>query len=145
MTGPAIIERDIPASAAEVFAALTTVAGMNAWLAPHHYRVFDLAADIREGGRYRAGIGEEANREIVSGDFVEIAAPGRLRISWCWPDSDPADVSLVDFDLSPAGAATRVTVTHGGCRSDAQRESRVRAWTSCLAKLVQWVERTPGE
>ena len=145
MTGPARIVRDIVAPHATVFAALSSVEGMEAWLAPHRYSVFDLVADICEGGSYRAAIGDEGNREIVTGDYIEITPPHRLRISWCWPDTDPADVSLIDIDLLQVGAVTRVAVSHGGCRSDGQRQSRVRAWTSCLDKLAAWTECAPGQ
>lgn len=136
---PAMSTCDIPASPATVHAAFTTPEGIRAWLAPHQYRVFDLIADVRKGGSYTARIGDDSGQETVTGHYMEISAGRRIVFTWSWPDLGAADVSQVEIRLAALAGGTRVQVRHGGAASEAQRQSRIRAWSSCLDKLTAWV------
>ncbi|PZU06399.1 SRPBCC domain-containing protein [Sphingomonas sp.] len=139
--GSVRIERLIAAPPSAVFETLLNPDAMRHWLAPHHFRVLDLDMTAREGGTYRAVIGEEADNGIVTGCFEKLVPGRHVRISWCWPDIDTDDVSHVDMHLSVVSPGTLLALTHDNHRSEEQRQARSRAWASCIGKLSDWLAR----
>ena len=109
MAFPDRIERtvEIAHPPAEVWAALTTAAGLGAWFGQ------EATIDLRPGGAQVRWTGEGFTADMRVERVEEPAVFG-----FTWPISGlPADDprrTYVEFTLEPAGAGTRLTVVESG-------------------------------
>jgi uncharacterized protein YndB with AHSA1/START domain len=91
--------------------------------------------DPRPGGTFRV----EANgRDVVLGEFVEIAPPHRVVFTWGFEGTDPFVASgstRVEVILQPDGDGTLLTLLHHGL-PDAARDAHGDGWTHYLARLA---------
>jgi uncharacterized protein YndB with AHSA1/START domain len=77
------LERLLPATVAEVFAAWTDPTLMAKWLAPTGYA--EVETDLRVGGQFRVTmIGDDVRLEH-SGEYLLIDPPRRLSFTWRSP------------------------------------------------------------
>lgn len=136
------VDWTLPVAPAHAYRALLDEEAVRHWLAPHAYRVYDLVVEARVGGGYRAMIGTDEKKSAICGNYLSLEPARHVRLSWCWPQLDPDDVSHVDIWLEGCEAGTRVRLEHEGHHSEDQRQSRIRAWTSCLTKLEAWIDAT---
>jgi uncharacterized protein YndB with AHSA1/START domain len=129
-----VVERHVPGSTEDVFAAWTSADGLARWWWPHiadtTYRF-----EARAGGSYEirsaaAGIG-------VKGEVREIDAPHRLRFTWRWLNDGVAEAEEpVDVELAPDGAGgTRVMVRHVLDDAADQGDGIREGWESVLGRL----------
>jgi uncharacterized protein YndB with AHSA1/START domain len=141
MTSLTLVRR-IAARPVIVFDALTTPEGIAAWWGPDDFPARVAQADARPGGcfrvRFRTLDGEEHE---CSGEYLEVARPERLVMSWRWtvggePEEFGRD-SRIEIALRPIEEGTELTFTHAGLRSAASRSSHAHGWTHSLAKLAR--------
>lgn len=134
------LERTLSAPADTVFRALTEPAELARWYGPSdEYTVEVHTWDCQPGGQYRISMKHVGgNVHTVGGEFREVRPGRRLSYTWAWEQQPPLD-TLVVFDLAPAGAGTRLTLTHSGFPSTEVSGEHQKGWTGCLDRLMQAV------
>lgn len=125
-----------------VFAAWTEPELLRTWWAARHgWATSSVAVDLRAGGAYRLSMCDPLAEEeyTVSGEYLEIAPPERLRYTWRWEGEADimrgSEATVVTVDFVDEGATTRVTVTHEGFADDGIAGLHGEGWTGCLDNL----------
>jgi uncharacterized protein YndB with AHSA1/START domain len=141
MTSVTLMRR-IRARPSIVFEALTKPDGIAEWWGPDAGPVLLAETDVRIGGRFRVRFRTVDGTEHEStGEYLEIAEPKRLVMSWQWTsggESDEgAEVSRIEIDLKPIDTGTEITLTHARLRTEVSRASHERGWAGALDKLVR--------
>lgn len=133
--GELVVERMIEAPVDAVWEAWTTASGLATWWWTG-WEDTSFEIDLRIGGRYRitapsVGVG-------VSGEFVELAPPHHLVMTWVWEDADGnGPVERVTVDLTDDGAFTVVRVHHSGPWATAESAADYeQGWNHVLAALA---------
>lgn len=127
------IERMIPATIEDVFAAWTDPKTMAQWLSPTGQAVVE--ADLRVGGRFHltmAGDGVQIDHE---GEYVTIEPPRFLAFTWRSPYTKGIN-SMVRVTLEAHDGATRLLLVHEGLPDEAA-ESHRGGWASIFDRLVE--------
>lgn len=125
---PLVREIFIAAPPERVFAFLVDPAKMVRWIGVH------VELDARPGGILRI---DPNGRDVASGKVLEVVPSARLVFTWGWENSAhgvPPGSTVVEFDLAPEGAGTRLTLTHRDL-PDATREDHGTGWTHYLGRL----------
>jgi uncharacterized protein YndB with AHSA1/START domain len=136
MDSSIVVERTVPASPELVYRAWLETDQLARWWWPHlhdtTYRV-----DPRAGGTYEfrsdaAGIG-------VTGEYRELVADRRLRMTWVWLDGGvPESEEPVVVDLVRAtDGGTVVTVRHELTDPERQGQDIRRGWEDVLERLAR--------
>jgi uncharacterized protein YndB with AHSA1/START domain len=136
--------RRIAARPSIVFEALSTEEGMTSWWGPDDFPVLEAKADVQVGGhfqvRFRAMDGVE---HVCVGEFLEIARPTRIVMSWQWkfgseaPEMEMENVSRVELHLRAIDTGTELTLIHAALRDEASARSHEGGWNGALDKLVR--------
>lgn len=126
------LERVLPASAEDVFAAWTDPALMARWLSPIGHAEVD--ADVRLGGHFRVVMVAEGARIEHTGEYLALDPPRLLSFTWQSPYTGPAP-SVVTVSLAPEGEGTRLVLVHERLPS-ASVESHAGGWGSILDNLA---------
>jgi uncharacterized protein YndB with AHSA1/START domain len=147
MTSLTLVRR-IAARPAIVFDALTTPDGIACWWGPDDGPVLLAETDIRVGGRFRVRFRMlDGSEHESSGEYLEVAKPVRLVMSWCWTrGGDPEEAgekSRVEIDLRPIDAGTELTFTHSRLQSESSRDSHQWGWNGALDKLTRYLTADP--
>lgn len=103
------IERLLPASIEDVFAALTDPGSMAHWLSPTGRA--EVEADVRVGGQLRVVMIGDDTRIEHTGEYLEVDAPRQLSFTWRSPHTGEYP-SIVTVTLSPNGDTTRLLLIH---------------------------------
>ena len=123
------ISRTLPAPPERVWAALTEAEQLRDWFWPSGFET-TVSADPRVGGRYRIASGP---RELaVGGEYLEVAAPHRLVLSWQWDGEETR--STVRIDLLGNEHGSGLVLTHEGLPPDAV-PGHQQGWSDCLDRL----------
>jgi len=132
------MQQRVRASVSRVWTAWTTAAGLSEWWW-NHWPDVEIDVDLRVGGSYRfaaprAGI-------VVTGTYLEIREPTRLRFTWEWTDSDSHQTGeTVEVRLTDEDGSTRVSLTHLGPWTDeTARQSYREGWAFVLRGLAEVV------
>ena len=127
------LERVLPASVEDVFAAWTTSSVMARWLSPTGRA--DVEADVRVGGHLRVTMIGDDQRIEHTGEFRELDPPRLL--SFTWRSAYTGDVpSLVTVRLSPhPDGGTHLVLVHEQLPDDAAA-SHAGGWTAILDRLL---------
>jgi len=139
--------RQVAARPAVLFEALTTSEGVAAWWSPFDLPVTATEVDARIGGIFRVRFpspdGEE--NEAV-GEYLELAPPSRLAMSWRWVDGgvagDLGHTSRIEIELRPVEGGSELTVTHSDLRDEASGATHEQGWSAALAKLARLMDTT---
>lgn len=136
--GKIVATIEIRATPERVFRSLTTPEELVRWWgAEGVYRTTEWTADMRVGGKWRAGgKGADGQPFSVEGIVLEIDPPRKLVQTWK-ADWDGGKETKVTYSLDPIAEGTRVTVAHEGfagrpqsCRDHEQGWERVLEWLS---------------
>jgi uncharacterized protein YndB with AHSA1/START domain len=101
MTSLKIVRR-IAARPSIVFDALVTPEGIACWWGPDAGPVLLAETDVRVGGRFRVRFRMlDGSEHESSGEYLEVARPKRLAMSWSWAGGEDPGESLVEIDLRP--------------------------------------------
>lgn len=129
---PFTLERSYAAPPEKVWAHLTEPALMAQWFCPNPSLETACTLDVRPGGAWRCAMGPY----VVSGEYVEVAAPTRLVFTWGWEhDDDP--VTTVTVTLTPADGGTRLLLEHAETAPDVGQDGHEGGWTVTLDRLGQ--------
>jgi len=132
------VERRIAAPPETVFSYFTD---------PERYRLWqgvDAELDPRPGGIFRVVMNGQS-RQVVSGAFVELDPPRRLRFTWGWEPADPLDEgqsslppgsSTVEVILVPDGEGTILRLRHTGLRTEAACRLHSWGWDFTVGRLA---------
>jgi uncharacterized protein YndB with AHSA1/START domain len=138
---PDRIERtiDLAQPPEQVWEALTSAAGLGGWFGDR------ATVDLRPGGT--ASI-EWDNKDFKATLTISVVEPP-TRFAWTWaiqglPATDPRR-TYVEFNLSPSGGGTRLTVVESGFAQvsedllDTAYRGNVEGWRKELAELADYL------
>jgi uncharacterized protein YndB with AHSA1/START domain len=136
----AMLVRRIAARPEIVFEALVTAEGIGSWWGPDDLPTISAVSDPRVGGRFEVRFATVDGREhTCGGEFLEIARPAHLVMSWRWiaggVDDEVGRVSRVEFHLRAIDIGTELTLVHGELSTEASARSHEGGWAGALAKL----------
>ncbi len=137
------LERRYDASVDRVFEAWTDRRIFMSWFGPEGVTIAeDCVLDVRPGGAWRAVmLGEGDPAPEVSGVFLEVSPPQRLKLTFAWtqPDGSRGHEYVVTVDIEPDGDGARLILTQEEFLADDQRANHEDGWTSsfdCLARAL---------
>ena len=137
MTSLTLVRR-IAARPSIVFEALTSPEGIAHWWGPDAGPVLLAETDVRIGGRFRVRFRKvDGSEHESSGEYLEIARPKRLAMSWQWEGGEDPGESLVEIDLRAVAEGTELTFTHSRLHDEETRRSHEEGWSGALDKLVR--------
>jgi uncharacterized protein YndB with AHSA1/START domain len=152
MTDTVVVEIDIDATPEDVFAALIEPDSVLDWWRDDGdgYACVALRSDATQGGRWwseHRAAREDAPVCILSGEYVEFAAPHRLAFTWVFErytaETEALPVTTVAIDVEPRGEGTHVRLTHSGFRSGSSHaEDHRSGWQKGLERLARLVSET---
>lgn len=126
------VERVLPAPPKAVFDAWTSPELVATWLSPTGKA--EVEADVRVGGRFRITMLGDGMRIDHHGEYLTVDPPRRLVFTWNSPYTGRTP-SIVTVDLEPAGARTRLVLTHEQLPPK-HRDAHGNGWGSILANLT---------
>jgi uncharacterized protein YndB with AHSA1/START domain len=135
MTSVTIVRR-IAARPSIVFDALTTPDGIAHWWGPDAGPVLLAETDVRVGGRFRVRFRMvDGSEHESSGEYLEVARPERLAMTWRWAGGEDPGESRIEIDLRPITTGTELTFTHSRLHDEESRRSHEEGWNGALDKL----------
>ena len=144
-TGEGLILRRsqrIDAPRERVFDLLTISHEVARWWGPRGFTNSEVSLDLRVGGRYRITMQPPDGAVFhLTGEFIEIDRPSRLRYTFIWEEPDPDDrTTIVDLMLDDLDGATVVSLVHGEFATAARFDLHQDGWTETLEKLAGLAE-----
>jgi uncharacterized protein YndB with AHSA1/START domain len=128
--------RLIAARPSIVFDALTTPDGIACWWGPDAGPVLLAETDVRVGGRFRVRFRTlDGSEHESSGEYLEVARPARLAMSWRWEAGEDPGESLVEIELRAIAEGTELTFTHSRLHDEDTRRGHEEGWNGALDKL----------
>ena len=120
-----------------VFELLTEPAELVRWWGPRGFTTPEAEVDLKVGGAYRFTMQPpEGEAFHLSGRFLEIEPPSRLRYTFVWEEPVPDDRETVaDLSLRAVGDGTEVSLTHGEFATEERLALHRGGWTDALEKL----------
>lgn len=130
MSDSVTVEITLRATPETVWRQLTDADALASWYWPPSFEtVVDI--DAVAGGAYR--IASETAGMAVSGEFLEVHAPGRFVKTWRWDNED--EETRVELTLTPTEDGTLLRIEHSGFGTAEAVENHRLGWESCLARL----------
>jgi uncharacterized protein YndB with AHSA1/START domain len=138
----AILVRRVAARPAIVFDALVTAEGIAAWWGPDDLPVVSAIAEPWVNGRFRVRFRRfDGSEHECSGEFLEIARPNRVVMSWQWDEGGDAveagNASRLEFILRAIDTGTELMLIHSALRTEATARSHADGWAGALEKLLR--------
>ena len=138
MTGSrmAVVRRVLPAPPPVVFDEWLDPVGMTEWMCPRPARAVKVVLEPSVGGSLRIDIEESGSSMYVTGQFIELDRPRRLRFSWsCSAWADPSVQSEVTVRLEEHGTGeTLMTIEHEQLPPD-QADAHQHGWGAIAVQL----------
>ena len=108
------VRRVLPAPPDIVYDEWLDPVGMLEWMCPRPARAVKISLEPSVGGPLRIDIEDSGSSLYVTGTFVELDRPRRLRFTWsCSAWADPSVQSLVTVTLEARGAdETMMIIEH---------------------------------
>ena len=128
------LRRGLPVPVERVWQAFTDPEALARWFWPRRFQTL-VTSDLRVGGRYR--IDGSAGGLAVSGEYLELEAPRRLRFGWQWDGH--WELTEVNLALRASGHATVLRLRHTGFFDDSTRDQHDLGWSDCLERLPGWL------
>ena len=131
-----VVRRVLPAPPDIVYDEWLDPAGMTEWMCPRPARAVKIALEPSVGGLLRIDIEDSEFSLYVTGMFVELDRPRRLRFTWSCSDwADPTVQSLVTVSLEARGEGeTMMTIEHEQLPPE-QVDSHRHGWGAIAAQL----------
>jgi uncharacterized protein YndB with AHSA1/START domain len=147
-----VSEIEVAASPERVFQALTDAKQLIHWWGEQDAckaTVWEMGA--RPGGKWRFAASDPTGKLVVNnvrdfkahGEILEFDPPHALAYTWIanWHD-DPAQRTVVRWELTPSGKGTKVKVTHSGlAQLPVARKDYTGGWPGVVELLKQFVEK----
>jgi uncharacterized protein YndB with AHSA1/START domain len=130
------VRRVLPAAPDIVYDEWLDPVGMLEWMCPRPARAVKISLEPSVGGSLRIDIEDSGSSLYVSGMFVELDRPRRLRFTWsCSAWADPSVQSLVTVTLEDHGAdETVMTIEHEQLPPE-EIGSHRRGWATIAIQL----------
>ncbi len=134
----AVVRRVLLAPPHVVFDEWLDPAGMAEWMCPRPARAVKIELEPSAGGSLRIDIEDGGSSIYVTGRFIELDRPRRLRFSWSCSDwADPSVQSEVTVSLEEHGAGeTLMTIEHQQLPPE-QVDNHQRGWGAIAAQLAE--------
>jgi uncharacterized protein YndB with AHSA1/START domain len=129
--------RVFDAPAEQVFALLTEPTELAKWWGPHGFETPDIDIDPRVGGSLRFTMQPpDGDSFHLSGEFLQIEFPSRLRFTFRWDEPVPDDrETVVELSLDSLGGRTTVMLTQGAFATEERLDLHRRGWADSFEKL----------
>lgn len=133
-----VIRRTLAAKPQRVYDALTQPEQLKQWWGPEGFTTPLAEMDVKTGGTYRTQmVSPEGNSHFLTGKYLEVQPPERVRYTWVWEQGDLSGVeTIVTFELREVPEGTELTLTHE-LPTDSARTAHNQGWTSSLNCLDQ--------
>jgi uncharacterized protein YndB with AHSA1/START domain len=130
------VRRVLPVPPDVVFDEWLDPVGMIEWMCPRPARAVKISLEPSVGGLLRIDIEDGGNSLYVTGRYIELDRPRRLRFTWSCSDwADPAVQSVVTVTLDDHGPdETMMTIEHEQPPAD-KRDDHRDGWTAISAQL----------
>ena len=121
----------------QVFGLFTDPTQLAKWWGPHGFTTPEIQIDLRVGGSLRFTMQPpEGEAFHLSGDFLEIQPPSKLRFTFRWDEPVPDDRETVAaVSLESLGGRTSVTLTQGDFATEERLELHRSGWADSFEKL----------
>jgi uncharacterized protein YndB with AHSA1/START domain len=131
-----LVRRVLPAPPDIVYDEWLDPVGMIEWMCPRPARAARISLEPSVGGSLRIDIEDSGSSLYVSGHYIELDRPRRLRFTWsCSAWADPSVQSVVTVTLDKHGTAeTMMTIEHEQLPPD-EADSHQRGWAAVAAQL----------
>ena len=109
-----VVRRVLDATPDVVFDEWVDVDALREWMCPRPARTTAIALDATVGGSFRFEVTDRGTDLIISGRYLELDRPRRLRFTWsctAWADPDVESVVTVTLD-GHGDRQTLMTITH---------------------------------
>ena len=138
----AVLVRRIAARPAIIFDALVTAEGIASWWGPDDLPVLSATAEPRVNGRFRVRFRRfDGGEHECTGEFLEIARPSRVVMSWRWDEGgdvvEAGNTSRLEFIQRAIDTGTELTLIHSELRTEATARSHAGGWAGALEKLLR--------
>ncbi len=142
MTGNArvVVERIVPATPAEVFAAWLDRETLRAFIGPGDASTADVDIDARVGGQFSITMWVDGRGVLHEGEYRVIDPPRRLAFTWRSPATEHRP-TLVTIELAPHEDGTRLVLVHEQLPTKDAAERHEKGWTVRIDKLARHLER----
>ncbi len=129
MTEPVVVQHEVAAPAATVFAFLTDPEKILRWVGT------EATLEPRPGGLYLLNVG---GKHMARGEFTEVIPVHRLAYSFGWEGREkvPPGSGLIEIDLIDQKGGTLVRLTHSGLPDAEECDSHREGWTHYLKRLA---------
>jgi uncharacterized protein YndB with AHSA1/START domain len=139
-----VIERILPATPADVFAAWSDADGLATWMCPGDLSGADVELDFRVGGRFAFDMRGGDQPYAHHGEYLVIEPPKRLVMRWVseWMPEGERDTRVtVTFEAQGEGA-TRIRIHHEELPESDSYDGHAEGWASILSKLDERLRRS---
>ena len=126
--------RILKAPRERVFDALPHPAALAQWWGPAGCTSPDPQVDLRVGGAYQLDIlGSSGKLNKLSGRYLEVSPPSRLRFTWIWGEGAYAGVETeVTIELKEHREGTELSLLQTGFSDQAMADDHNGGWTGCI-------------
>lgn len=131
--------RDLHASRAEVWRAMTDPDALGKWWGPKGFSVPEVEFVPERGESLRIAM-QPPEGEVfhLEGEFREVDPPSRLAYTFRWDPPDPDDrETLVTLSFRDRGDDTEVELTQGGFATQERLALHEGGWTESFEKLEE--------
>ena len=130
------VRRVLPAPPDVVYDEWLDPAGLAEWMCPRPARAVKVSLEPSVGGMLRIDIEDRGFSLYVTGRYLELDRPRRIRFTWSCSDwADPTVQSVVTVTLDRHGAdETMMTIEHEQLPPE-QVDSHGNGWTRIAAQL----------
>jgi uncharacterized protein YndB with AHSA1/START domain len=126
----------LAAPPAHVFALWTEPAAIKRWFGGFETEVEWVGIDLRVGGVYRIVVLDEAGPSSVTGEFLVVEPPTRLRYTWILErGGERAPATVVTVAFSASGDGTALELEHGPFVDEPIRQLHAAGWQACFQAL----------
>ncbi|MGA8153060.1 MAG: SRPBCC domain-containing protein [Terriglobales bacterium] len=143
-----VSEIEVAAPPARVFQALIDPQQVMQWWTGGECQIESFAMDARPGGRWSYNTKQSkrtfngVSKFYCDGEVLEFDPPRVLAYTWIanWHDN-PAERTVVRWELAPTAGGTKVKVTHSGLsKMPAARKDYSGGWVGVMAQLKKFIE-----
>jgi uncharacterized protein YndB with AHSA1/START domain len=130
-----------------VFRAWTEPDALKAWWCPPGWVPAAITIDLRIGGSYRIAMRRPGSQAevAVSGHFVEVLPPQRLRYTWRWEGAfDGMPEGLVTVEFAGDRGGTVLTLRHEEFAEAGLRQQHRSGWLAACNRLDRALAPMPG-
>jgi len=140
------VRRVLPAPPDVVYDEWLDPVGMLEWMCPRPARAVKISLEPSVGRPLRIDIEDDGSSLYVTGMFVELDRPRRLRFTWsCSAWADPSVQSLVTVTLEARGAdETMMTIEHEQLPPE-EVDSHQHGWGTIAVQLGKTIRERAGK